>query len=499
MQKVEVFFFFLRLTVRHDYPYMPPKMRFTTKVWHPNISSQTGDICRDLLKNNWSPAITLRSALICLQVLLLVPEPKHPQDAFVAKQYLTDHAAFTATAWHWTKDFAMVSSAEYNRKSLLRCILRVSFSGTDRLKSKPPSRYVVIIYMFCFLNNSVAARKISLLCTPFGLGWGDRNKHNIICIALQPVTTYLNSTINDSSTRPLGSSESDIRINSYAHSFAPSCMYASYSVNTRRPLQTLPILHPYSDESSGYVPLFPFPSYLKLTLVKDIDENQLPEVYEGNLQLAPIQDETNETPTHDVLEIGNVDVIIESDEHDQIISEFIHSSRDEDSESDNECRRPTPNGHKYWFPDVPVEEKPTEGDVFDNFDEAYNMYLEYAEKARFSIRKSTTKRKKGLRDAQMMVDKMNDRKKHVPNLSFEYKTVNDELSRMFWADETLKCNYIAFGDVVSFDATYRTNRYRMIFFLFTGIDHHQKCVTFGAGLLSDETFESYTGILTAFF
>ncbi|GJR60248.1 ubiquitin-conjugating enzyme E2 27, partial [Tanacetum coccineum] len=290
-----------------DYPYMPPKMRFTTKVWHPNISSQTGDICRDLLKNNWSPAITLRSALICLQVLLLVPEPKHPQDAFVAKQYLTDHAAFTATAWHWTKDFAMVSSAE----SLLRCILRVSFSGTDRLKSKP---YVVVIYMFCFLNNSVAARKISLLCTPFGLGWGDRNKHNIICIALQPVTTYLNSTINDSSTRPSGSSESDIRINSSAHSFAPSCMPAIVrgqqeqlypdvykqnpmtkanifgnadaieTVNTRRPLQTLPILHPYSDESSGYVPLFPFPSY-----VLNIDENQLPEVYEGNLQLAPIQ------------------------------------------------------------------------------------------------------------------------------------------------------------------------------------------------------------------
>nr|GFC44883.1 protein FAR1-related sequence 5-like [Tanacetum cinerariifolium] len=92
-----------------------------------------------------------------------------------------------------------------------------------------------------------------------------------------------------------------------------------------------------------------------------------------------VQDEINETPTHDVL-----------DEHD-------HSdlSRDEDSESNNECHRPTPNGHKYWFPDVPVEEKPTEGDVFDNFDEAYNMYLEYAKKARFSIRKSTTKRKKG--------------------------------------------------------------------------------------------------------
>nr|GEY79738.1 protein FAR1-related sequence 5-like [Tanacetum cinerariifolium] len=98
----------------------------------------------------------------------------------------------------------------------------------------------------------------------------------------------------------------------------------------------------------------------------------------------------------------------------------------------------------------------------------------------------------GPEDAQMLVDKVNDRKKHVPNFSFEYKIVNYEMSRMFWADEKLKCNYIAFGDVVSFDATYRTNRYRMIFVSFTGIDHNQKSVTFGAGLLNDETFHSYT-------
>ncbi|GJU02598.1 conserved oligomeric Golgi complex subunit 4, partial [Tanacetum coccineum] len=74
--------------------------------------------------------------------------------------------------------------------------------------------------------------------------------------------------------------------------------------------------------------------------------------------------------------------------------EGFDSSRDEDSESDYEYHRPIPNGHKYQFPDVSVEEKPTKGHVFDNFDEAYNMYLEYAEKARFSIRKFTTKHKK---------------------------------------------------------------------------------------------------------
>nr|GFC55353.1 protein FAR1-related sequence 5-like [Tanacetum cinerariifolium] len=64
--------------------------------------------------------------------------------------------------------------------------------------------------------------------------------------------------------------------------------------------------------------------------------------------------------------------------------------------------------------------------------------------------------------------------------------------------ETMKCNYVAFGDIVSFDATFDTNKYDMVFVPFTGIDHHQKCVTFGAAQLSDETTASYSWMLECF-
>lgn len=53
---------------------------------HPNISSQSGAICLDILKDQWSPALTLKTALLSIQALLSAPEPDDPQDAVVAQQ-----------------------------------------------------------------------------------------------------------------------------------------------------------------------------------------------------------------------------------------------------------------------------------------------------------------------------------------------------------------------------------------------------------------------------
>ncbi|KOB62990.1 hypothetical protein PFHG_04765 [Plasmodium falciparum HB3] len=67
--------FILDITIPNDYPYNPPKIKFNTKIWHPNISSQTGAICLDVLKNEWSPALTIRTALLSIQALLSDPQP----------------------------------------------------------------------------------------------------------------------------------------------------------------------------------------------------------------------------------------------------------------------------------------------------------------------------------------------------------------------------------------------------------------------------------------
>ena len=94
------------IIIPDDYPFKPPKMKFDTKIWHPNISSVTGAICLDILKNEWTPALTIRTALISLQALMCEPVPDDPQDAVVAKQYMSDIKLFNQTAKHWVEEYA---------------------------------------------------------------------------------------------------------------------------------------------------------------------------------------------------------------------------------------------------------------------------------------------------------------------------------------------------------------------------------------------------------
>ena len=97
--------FFLNINFPTDYPFKPPKVQFTTKIYHCNVNS-SGQICLDILKDQWSPALTISKVLLSICSLLTDANPHDPLVGNIAQQFLNDRAAHDKTAVEWTRRYA---------------------------------------------------------------------------------------------------------------------------------------------------------------------------------------------------------------------------------------------------------------------------------------------------------------------------------------------------------------------------------------------------------
>mmetsp|Transcript_31517 Transcript_31517/g.43742 ORF Transcript_31517/g.43742 Transcript_31517/m.43742 type:complete len:153 (+) Transcript_31517:159-617(+) len=97
--------FFLDIVFPQDYPFRPPKVQFRTRIYHCNVNSN-GQICLDILKDNWSPALTVSKVLLSICSLLTDANPHDPLVGNIAQQYLADRAAHDKTATEWTRRYA---------------------------------------------------------------------------------------------------------------------------------------------------------------------------------------------------------------------------------------------------------------------------------------------------------------------------------------------------------------------------------------------------------
>ena len=96
----------VNLDFTDSYPFKPPKIKFVTKIYHPNVKQDTGEICTQAIEKQWVPTLNAKFVIEAILTIVKNPTTDNALELEIAQQYNANYNSFAATAAEWTLLYA---------------------------------------------------------------------------------------------------------------------------------------------------------------------------------------------------------------------------------------------------------------------------------------------------------------------------------------------------------------------------------------------------------